>query len=499
MYSIRGVRAVPSLLERYQVMLSHTGTLLLVCGGLMLLPLLVLVAWPEEVRDVPGFLFPAVSMIALGAALWRNFRARERLVLTVQEGSVIVLASWLAACLVSSLPFMICENMSFTNAVFESVSGWTTTGLSVVDVNTAGPMALLWRSVMQLAGGAGLAIIMLASIAGPGGTGLSAAEGRTEQLVPNVRASVRLVLRLYSAYAAVGVLAYWLAGMTLFDAINHSFAAVSTGGFSTRPESIAHWDSPAVDLVSFPLMVLGGMNFLTAWDLGRGRLHAFVRNGEIRLLMALVPVCFAFLFGSMCVRLYESAGKALRVAAFEPFTALTTTGFSSTSYADWSEVALLAMIALMMIGGGVNSTAGGIKQYRIYLLIRSILWDIRSAFLPRTAVQERYVWRGDRRHYFDAEHIRRAGTFAFIYVCAFIIGAIIIAAHGYTMRESMFEFASALGTVGLSLGVTRPDAPPTVLWTEIAGMFLGRLEFFVVIVGLRKLLLDLRQMGRLRD
>ncbi|MCD6359610.1 MAG: TrkH family potassium uptake protein, partial [Armatimonadetes bacterium] len=465
------------LRARYRVVLAHVGTLLLICGGLMLTPLLVLVAWPEEVRDVPSFLFPAAGVIALGSALWLAFRGRERISLSVQEGSVIVVTGWLAACVVSALPLMLCENISFTRAVFEAVSGWTTTGLSVVDVQQAGRMTLLWRSIMQLAGGAGLAIIMLASITGPGGTGLSAAEGRTEQLVPNVRASVRLVLRLYLAYAVIGTLLFRAVGLSLFEAVNHSFAAVSTGGFSTRLQSIGAWDRVAVDLVTIPLMLLGGMNFLTAWDLARGRVRALVRSGEVRLALVLLAAGAVFIYGVYCRGAGLAADKAVRVAVFEPVAALTTTGFTSTDYTLWSGAALLALMTLMIIGGAVNSTAGGIKQYRVYLLLRSVVWDMRRAFLPRTTVHEPYVWHGDRKHYFGPEHIRRAGTFAFIYMALFALGATIIAAHGYSMRQAMFEFASALSTVGLSVGVTGAGASPAVLWTIIAGMLLGRLEF----------------------
>ena len=487
-------RAVARLRERYRAILSHTGTLLLVTGGLMLTPLLVLLGWPEEVRHAPAFLFPAVFLLAVGAALWRSFRVHERFILTVQEGSAIVVVSWVASCVASAVPFMVAENMSFTHSLFEAVSGYSTTGLSVVNVLTASRMTLLWRAVMQLAGGAGLAIIMLASIAGPGGTGLSVAEGRTEQLVPHVRQSVRLVMRLYSGYAAVGVLAYWVAGMPLFEAITHSFTAVATGGFSTRPESIGAWDSVRVEAVSIPLMLLGGMNFLTAWDLLHGKLRAFGRNGEIRLVATLLPIAALVVLTTTALAIYPTLGKAVRVAIFEPVSALTGTGFTSTSFAGWAGSGLIVLATLMIVGGGTSSTAGGIKQYRIHLLARSIIWDVRRAFLPRTAVQETYVWRGDRRHYFDADHIRRAGTFAFIYMMAYVIGSTIIASHGYSMSDALFEFASALGTVGLSVGVTSPHAPPLVLWTEMLGMFLGRLEFFVVIVGLRKLVVDLAAM-----
>lgn len=150
---------------------------------------------------------------------------------------------------------MIAQKLNFTQALFESVSGWTTTGLSVVDVTQCSRLILLWRSIMQLAGGAGLAIIMLAAIVGPVGPALSIAEGRTDQLVPHVRKSAKMVLLIYAGYAAVGILAYHLAGLPLFDSINHSFAAISTGGFSTQPESIGHWDSVLVEAVTLPLMI----------------------------------------------------------------------------------------------------------------------------------------------------------------------------------------------------------------------------------------------------
>jgi trk system potassium uptake protein TrkH len=380
--------------------------------------------------------------------------------------------------------------LNFTQSLFESVSGWTTTGLTVIDESKAPHLILLWRSLMQLAGGAGLAIIMLAAIAGPMGPGLSVAEGRREQLVPHVRESARKVTGIYLGYVIAGIIAYWLAGMGLFDAVNHTFTSVSTGGFSTHPGSIGYWDSIAVEAISIPLMILGSLNFLTAYMLFQRKIKAVFRNGEVRLAIILIPICSLILFMLVSRTIYSTLGKGIRVSIYESVSALTTTGFTTTTYLNWAPIGFFIIISLMVIGGSTGSTAGGIKLYRIYLIFKSILWEMRRPFLPRTAVVENYVWMGERKISINQEHVRKVGTFAFLYLITYLIGSGILTGYGYGLKESLFEFASAIGTVGLSVGITSAKAPGGVLWTEIMGMFLGRLEFFVIIIGLGKVIGD---------
>jgi trk system potassium uptake protein TrkH len=359
-------------------------------------------------------------------------------------------------------------------------------------------MSLLWRSVIQLAGGAGLAIIMMSAIVGPTGVGISSAEGRSDQLVPQVRQSARLVLVIYSCYAAAGTLSYWIAGMSPFDALNHAFAAVSTGGFSTRAESIGYWDSPAIEAVSLPLMLLGNLSFVTAWLLWRGRLRLVLRNGEVRLLVVLIPLSVAAVFLLTSQAIYSQLGsqlgsqlvKSIRVAVFETLTAITTTGFSTVGYGNWNAFGVLLLVVLMLIGGGTCSTAGGMKQFRVYLFCKLLIWEIRRSFLPRSAIFERPVWEGDRRVFVDDARVRQVAIFVFLYLATFMGGVMLLCACGYSLGDSLFEFASALGTVGLSVGVTSAQMPDAALWAEILAMFLGRLEFTVVIVSLLKLLRD---------
>ncbi|RJP26182.1 MAG: TrkH family potassium uptake protein [Candidatus Abyssobacteria bacterium SURF_5] len=474
---------------KYLAIVRHIGTLLLGVALYLLLPLFVLIWYPSESNFLAPFCVAAAGAGACGLLFRLIGRKAGDVTLGLPEGGVIVLVGWILAMVFSAVPFSLSGPLSFLHALFESVSGWTTTGLSVVDVRETPRILLLWRSLMQFAGGAGLVIIMLSAIVGPAGRSLSVAEGRSEQLLPNVRHSAKLVVRIYLGYAAAGILLYLLAGMPLFDAINHSFCSLSTGGFSTRTESIGYYNSVSIELVTMLLMLLGATNFIMHYALLRGDLRSFFRNGEIRLTGAAIALFVPVLLGLALLPLY-SAGRGVRVAFFEVISALTTTGYTSVSYSGWPDFGIMCLIVLMLIGGGIYSTAGGLKQYRIYLLFKSIIWEISSNLMPASAVHDRYIWRGENKFYVGPEHIREAGNYLFLYLSTYAAGVIIFLGYGYSLRESLFEFASALGTVGLSIGLTGPAMPPGILWTEIAGMFLGRLEFFVVIYSIIKIFRD---------
>ena len=207
-------------------------------------------------------------------------------------------------------------------------------------------------------------------------------------------------------------------------------------------------------------------------------------------MAVLIPLSAALLFMLTCRGLYPTLGKAARVAVFETVTALTTTGFSTVGYGNWDSFGAFVLIVLMLIGGGTCSTAGGIKQYRVYMLWENLLWELRRWRLPPTAVVQHAVWESDRQVFVTDSRLRQIGTFVFMYLTLYVVGTGVLAAHGYGLKESLFEYASSIGTVGLSIGVTLPTSPPGVLWTETLGMFLGRLEFLVVFASAAKLVRD---------
>ncbi|MEM8829206.1 MAG: TrkH family potassium uptake protein [Cyanobacteria bacterium P01_G01_bin.19] len=475
--------------QKYRVIFSYTGLICVIAGFTILCPLVALIVYPQEIDRAYGFLFPGLVLM-LGGLFWARKFKDDQNGLNIRDGAVIVVLSWIIVIAFGTIPFLTISDLNFTQAVFESTSGWTTTGLSVIDVTQASPLILLYRSTIQLVGGAGFAIVALSAIAAPAGVSLATAEGRSEQLVPNVKRSAKLVLSIYTAYVAIGIVALKLAGMNWFDAVNHAFAALSTGGFSTRVASIGYWDSPVIETVTIVLMLLGTLNFLTSYLLLTGKFSAVIRNSEIKLQAIVVPLFVLILIFGVTNKLDLTFIKSLRVAIFETVTALSTSGFSTVSYTNWNSIGWLVLIILMLIGGGTGATAGGIKQYRIYALYRGVVWEVRRQLLPRDAVTEPDIWQGETQQFLSDRALRQISMFVWLYLAVYLAGSGIICAYGYSLAESLFEYASALSTVGLSIGITSPDAPPGILWTEIIGMFLGRLEFFSVFVGLIRIYRD---------
>lgn len=486
------------LRSRYRDILGYCGLLCALIGGLIAAPALLVAFFPAEQDTALGFLATGLPLTLVSLGTWIRFYPRSTSSLTLNEASVIVVLAWLVAILAGAIPFLMLD-LTWVQAVFESTSGWTTTGLSIIDANTASPLLLFYRSLMQLIGGAGLAILMLSAITGPAGSSLNCAEGRSEQLLPHVKRSARLVITLYGIYVVLGILALRLAGMRWFDAVNHSFCALSTGGFSTRPDSIAAWHSVSVDIVTMILMLLGMTSFLTGYALWRGQLKKAARNGEIRLLIWILPLAIVCLLVGATPQFDEGLGREFRVALFQAISALSTTGFTSIDLHALNEFGWLLITMLMLIGGGTGSTAGGIKLYRVYALMQGLFWNLKQQFLPIGAINLPVVWVGEERRFLNDQQLRRIGIYVFLYLAVWLAGSCALVAFGHPIAASLFEFASTLGTVGLSVGVTSIDASAGQLWLQSGGMIFGRLEFFVIITGLVTLGRDLPAMARTHD
>ncbi|OGO78915.1 MAG: hypothetical protein A2Y23_00210 [Clostridiales bacterium GWB2_37_7] len=476
----------------YKVALGYIGVLTMITGGIMLLPLFVILGFPDELGHVQNFIIPAALAFLTGFLLSLFIRGEKKQQLTLRQDTVIVVAVWLLAAFFSSMPFMLSKQLNFTQAFFEAVSGWTTTGLSVVDVTVTPKIYLMFRSIMQFFGGVGLVLVMLSALSGTYGMRLYNAEGHSDKLLPNLVKSARVIMSIYAGYVVAGTILYVIFGMSLFDAINHSIAALSTGGFSTQVDSIGAYKSLPIELITIILMLLGTTNFAAHLVLISGKFRSFIKIGEIRFMLLLLGLAIPIMAFVSLNGIYGSAAQGLRISAFQIVSALSTTGFSTVGFNNWLPLPIFLIVILMLIGGGAGSTAGGIKLYRIYLMVKAFLWNLRRKFLPEHLVNEDVVYRPEGKLFIEEKHISEASNYAFIYMVMLFLGVGVMLANGYSLQDSLFEFASSLGTVGLSIGITLPSTPPIVLWTQIVGMLFGRLEIYVIFIAGIKIFKDAR-------
>lgn len=478
------------LKQKYFLILRYIGMIIIGIGIVLIMPLFSLLFYRNEISQAVYFIIPSVASMILGLLMISKFKNRKDVSLTVQDGGIIVFLSWMSAIIISAFPFTLSGMLNFTQAIFECTSGWTTTGLSVVDVTKVPKVFLLWRSIMQFFGGAGLAVVMLSTIIGPLGMGLYTAEARSDKLLPNIKKTTGLIMKIYSGYIIAGIILYVIAGMPIFDAINHSIAAVSTGGFSTKVNSIGEYKSSLIELITIILMILGTTNFAAHYLILRGEVKKFFKIGEVKFMFFLMSLSIPLLAFFTLRGLYTSLGRSFRIAIFEATSAISTTGFSTVVYTNWNDFGVFIMVILMIIGGGTGSTAGGLKLYRAYVLVKSLLWNIKGFLLPKYGVKENYVIRPEEKYYVKDNHLVELGNFLTMYVITYFIGVCIITLNGYPLRDSMFEIASSLSTVGLSVGVTSASAAGVVLWTESVSMLLGRLEFFIIFYTIVKIIRD---------
>lgn len=462
-----------------------------------MLPLITLVWYPQEWVHAKAFLLPGIGSILTGYLMRRLLGNSEPTKLERNQDALLVLAIWISAMLISSLPFWIGGSYNFTQSLFEATSGLTTTGLSVVDVANAPHIYLIYRSLLLFVGGVGLVLIFTTVISERYGIRLYNTEGHGDQLMPNLKRSARMILSIYGMYIVLGTIAYALFGMPVFDAINHSIAAVSTGGFSTQAESIGHYQRLSIEIVSIVLMLLGGTNFYIHLSLLKGHFKALLRHAEFRFMILFMALSVPLAIVSL-VRSGMNMGEAFRVGVFQFVSAISTTGFQTvTDFRILPSIFLAIVIVSMVIGAGIGSTGGGIKRLRVAQALKSLYWSIRDRIVHPRQMKNHRIARNGQIVKISEQEIVENHSFVGLYLTILVLGTLLFCAYGYSIQDSLFEFSSSLGTVGLSVGITGPQAPNGVLWISMIGMLFGRLEIYVVLMGIARLVVELKE-GRNR-
>lgn len=452
---------------------SIAGKMMVLEGMILLVPLIVLPFYPGEAGLSVIFLIPACLSVMAGLLVCRLGKQ-------IGNSSRLVVFSWFYGILLAAVPFLLYGDVTPVQALFESVSGFTTTGLSVLDVEKLPHIFLFYRAFLQYVGGLGFIMTMLLFVQEKDSAVLYQAEGHPDRLMPGIGKTAKVIGTMYGFFLLIGTLCYTIFGMPFFDSVVHTMCALSTGGFSNRMDSIGYYHSLPIECITVILMLIGTTNFSLLLLLFKGRVKDFFKASEIRFLGVIVFVTIPILSGFL-VAGGKTIGEGLHLSIFNAFSALSTTGYATGSFSDWSECALAVMILLMVIGGGLGSTAGGIKLARVCILLKNLVRNIRKKMVPDRTVLLTYYHRGTEKELLENEQIEEASTYAGCYLIIYVFGTVLFTFFsGCTLVQGAFEFASSLGTVGLSIGVTNPDTSSICLFIEIIGMILGRLEIFVI-------------------
>ena len=472
---------------RFAGVLHIVGLFLIVLAGTMLMPLVYAVVNESE-SPVPLGAGAGVSL-GTGLILFRALRRPES-DLTIREGVLLVALIWAAVCLFGGLPFYFSPYFpSFTDAVFEATSGFTTTGATILDdVEVLPPGLQLWRCFTHWLGGMGIVLLGIAilPLLGTGGMHLYRAEfsgAKSEKLKPRITETALALWRIYVALTLAEYVALRLAGMNAFEAACHAFSTLGTGGFSTRTASVGGFSSPAIEFIIIVFMILAGINFTRHYRLWRERqVRGFFGDFEVQGFLLILLAASTIISASLIWETGYTWGEAARKALFQATCILTTTGFVTDDFERWRPLCQLLLLALMFVGGCTGSTAGGLKVARILLLRRVVYRQFRRIVEPRGVFAIRLGGQVA-----PEETVQSLLNMVYLALMVFLGAAVILAAMGADVLTSIAAVTASMFNIGPGLGQVGPaehygHLPALSKWVLAFCMICGRLEFYTALV-----------------
>jgi len=446
-------------------------------------------AWDgsSDLLDLGASLGVGLAISGVLFCLGRDAKASD---LGPREAFAVVSLSWILCSAIGALPFYLHGSVStYTDAFFKAMSGFTTTGASVltnIEANSRG--ILFWRSLTHWLGGMGIIVLSLAILPflGVGGMQLFKAEVPgpvPEKLTPRIQQTALLLWGVYVILSVAETILLLFAGMSLFEALTHTFGTMATGGFSPKSLSVGFYRSPFVDWIITAFMFLAGANFTLHYFALRGRLSIFWKDEEFRFyalvaLLGTATIMTVLLAG----KTYASLSDALRYSAFQVVSILTTTGFVTADFERWPAYAQLLLLVLMFIGGCAGSTGGGMKNIRVLLLARQAKAEILRLLHPRAVIVPRVGGKVVER-----EAMNSVAVFFFVYMTLFVGASLVMAGMGLDLVSAISSVAATLGNIGPGLGIVGPmdnyaAVPQAGKWVLSLCMLLGRLELFTVLM-----------------
>lgn len=472
---------------RWRYTLQVVGLVLCFVGLSMLFPLVFSLSYAD---GMASFFLESISISSsLGILLFLCFRSAKVATMTHREGMAVVTLGWVGAGLLGALPFYLSGSIpSLTDCIFETFSGFTTTGASILnDIEALPPSMLMWRSLTHWLGGMGIILLSLAILPflGVGGMQLYKAEVPgpvPDKLRPRIKDTAVLLWKVYLLFSGLEAALLMLGGMSLFDALCHTFGTMATGGFSTKNGSIGHFSSVYIDIVITVFMFIAGANFALHFRLLQGRPGAFWKDTEFRFYALVIVAVTGLITFNVWGESYASLAQSLRYSVFQTVSIVTTTGYGTADYELWGPLAQMLLFMCMFLGGSAGSTGGGIKCMRVIILAKQAGRELMRLVHPRAIVPVKLggVTVQD-------EVIKGIWGFLLLYLGLACLSALILAALNVDVLTSFAAVIACISNIGPGLGQVGPtdnyaQIPMLAKWVLTFCMLLGRLEIYTVII-----------------
>ena len=462
------------------------GILLVVLGSSMLAPYTIQVILDEESHSFlsASFVTIFIGVLFILANLEKEFK------LNLRQTFLFSSLAWIMIAAFGSLPFLLStENFTLSEAFFESMSGITTTGATIIsDLDNSPKSILLWRAIMQWLGGIGIVVmaITILPLLKVGGMQLFKMEApdSTEKILPRTIEVATIIISTYIVLTFVCGLFYWIFGMTVFDSISHAMTTIATGGFSTHNDSIGFFKNSNIEIVASIFIILGSIPFISYLKFAQGNKKIFFQDVQIKGLIYLLAISIFIMFFYLILINYESSLlDKIRISSFNVISILSGTGYVTDDFGLWGKFSLIFFLLLMFIGGCAGSTACGIKIFRLQMLLIFLKNQIKKLVSPNSVIIIKY-----NNQKISDSFINSVIIFIFTFLFIFLIIAMLLSMSGLDLITSISGAASSISNVGPGLGdIIGPNGnyreiPDLSKWILSAGMLLGRLELFAVLV-----------------
>ena len=462
------------------------GILLIVLGAFMLAPYTLQIIFDEGSHSFisASFITIFIGILFILANLEKEFK------LNLRQTFLFSSLAWIMVALFGSLPFLLStQNFSFSEAFFESMSGITTTGATIIsDLDNSPKSILLWRAIMQWLGGIRIVVmaITILPLLKVGGMQLFKMEGpdSTEKILPRTIEVAAIIISVYITLTLLCGFFYWIFGMTIFDSVSHAMTTIATGGFSTHNDSIGFFQNPNIEIIASIFIILGSIPFISYLNFARGNKQVFFQDVQIKGLIYLLVISIVIMFFYLLsINNESSLFDKIRISSFNVISILSGTGYVTDDFGLWGKFSLIFFLLLMFIGGCAGSTACGIKIFRLQMLLIFLKNQIKKLFAPNTVIITKY-----NNQKISDDFINSVIIFIFSFLFIFLIIAVLLSISGLDFITSISGAASSISNVGPGLGdMIGPngnykDIPDISKWILSFGMLLGRLELFAVLV-----------------